>query len=354
MLVTTAMAVVLSASAALATDALVAPGPSDDAYHYRYFADGKHDGNYLEWWYFNFLDAANDVQAIFSYAIVDPENLTGSGMAFMGVIAYTPEGVVADADSCPVEQFHASYYDANVEICGSDIVVLDRDTYRIQGSIASGLVSWDLTYSSRAEPWFSGDREWVGLFPWERMSWLVYMPGAEVSGTIEIEGRSYTVDAQPGYHDHNWGEWIPCNTMWNWFQYFEPGLSLEVGDFILHPAGTLSVDFEGERVVFSKLQYCVLHTRWKMDWANLKLVPKKTWLYADNGERRLVTEVRTRETEPLVLDLPVDLAPNVIIYEQTARYEGSWWGRNAQDEWDLLRSFEGEGFKEYTVRKWLE
>ena len=187
MLVTTAMAVVLSASAALATDALVAPGPSDDAYHYRYFADGKHDGNYLEWWYFNFLDAANDVQAIFSYAIVDPENLTGSGMAFMGVIAYTPEGVVADADSCPVEQFHASYYDANVEICGSDIVVLDRDTYRIQGSIASGLVSWDLTYSSRAEPWFSGDREWVGLFPWERMSWLVYMPGAEVSGTIEAD-----------------------------------------------------------------------------------------------------------------------------------------------------------------------
>lgn len=29
----------------------------DDAYHFRSFQDGRHDGRYAEWWYFNLVDA---------------------------------------------------------------------------------------------------------------------------------------------------------------------------------------------------------------------------------------------------------------------------------------------------------
>ena len=50
---------------------------SDDAYHYRYFEDGQHDGNYIEWWYFNFFDAVQDIQIIFTYSINEKSCLKG-------------------------------------------------------------------------------------------------------------------------------------------------------------------------------------------------------------------------------------------------------------------------------------
>ncbi len=341
-------------SPAHALDSLELPGPCDDAYHYRYFANGEHDENYIEWWYFNLYDVEQDVQAIFSYSIVDPENHSGNGMSNVGVITYTPDGIIAESDTFSTEMFHGSYYEADVDIGSNEVRTVDRDTYAIHGSIANGLISWDLTYTSRAEPWFSKDRGWVGIMPWERMSWLVYMPAASVSGTLEIDGRSYAFDGINGYHDHNWGEWVPINVMWNWFQFSESEFSLEVGDFMLHPAGILSVEFQGERTDFLKLHYQVLHTRWQFDWEQFKLVPKKTWLLADNGDKRLMVAVETIQTEGLRMSLPVPLAPDVIIYEQTAGYSGGYWSKNADDGWDLEWSLDGEGFKEYTVRKWLE
>ena len=130
---------------------------------------------------------------------------------------------------------------------------------------------------SRVAPWFSADREWIGLLPWEKMSWPVYMPGAGVGGWIEVEGRKYILEDVSGYHDHNWGEWIPCNMMWNWIQSFEPGFSLEVGEFRLHPAGVMNVEFQGERTVFDKLQYHIIHTCWDFDGENRKFFPEKHW-----------------------------------------------------------------------------
>ena len=216
-------------SSAFAFDA---PGeqvlPSEDAYHYGYFADGQHDGNYVEWWYFNLF--AEDIQVIFSYAIIDPENHTGLGMAAVGAVAYTPQGIVNESDSFLQDMFSASYDQADVQVEGNTIEVIDSDTYRIVGSIGDGRVQWDLIYTRQADSWFGGDREKVGLFPWEQMSWLAYMPGAYVSGEVEVDGEIYSVNSAPGYHDHNWGEWIPTTALWNWAQYFEPGRDIGDGD----------------------------------------------------------------------------------------------------------------------------
>ena len=43
-----------------------APGVTlvDDAYHYREWANGRHDVNYIEWWYFNLFDAEQNLQAV--------------------------------------------------------------------------------------------------------------------------------------------------------------------------------------------------------------------------------------------------------------------------------------------------
>jgi hypothetical protein len=47
----------------------------------------------------------------------------------------------------------------------------------------------------------------------------VYMPRASVSGSMTVDGRRYRLRGARGYHDHNWGEWIPGLVTWNWAQY---------------------------------------------------------------------------------------------------------------------------------------
>ncbi|NIO03731.1 MAG: hypothetical protein GTN74_03700 [Proteobacteria bacterium] len=324
---------------------------SDDAYHYRDFADGQHDRNYIEWWYFNLYDTVQDIQTIFGYSIIDPEDYSGLGQAIVGAVAYTAEGIVSESDTFSTESFSASYEQADVEIEANAIEVIDHDTYRIVGSIGGGRLSWDLTYVRQANSWFGGDREEVGLFPWEQMSWLIYMPGAEVSGEVKVDGQSYTLRAVRGYHDHNWGEWIPSNALWNWAQYFEPGLALEMGDFINRPAGIMSVEFQGKRATFLKDQYHLIHTRWTVEEEDCDLFPIKTWLYAENDSNRVLLSMKAYETEALQMDTPLPL-PDVVIHEQTAHYEGLIWEKNSLGQWELLVSFSGDGFKEYTSRKW--
>ncbi|MBI4588267.1 MAG: hypothetical protein HY725_05475 [Candidatus Rokubacteria bacterium] len=97
----------VSASVALAQDVL----PIDDAYHYRFFANGRHDGNYVEWWYFNFFDARQGVQAIFTYFIADPEDLSGRGLAQL--VAYTSQGIVGGVGVYSPDSFSASYAQAD-------------------------------------------------------------------------------------------------------------------------------------------------------------------------------------------------------------------------------------------------
>lgn len=325
---------------------------SDDAYHYDYWADGQHDGNYIEWWYFNFFDAVQDIQMTFAYYIADPENISGLGQAMVGAFAYTPQDIISETDIFSTDSFSASYERADVQIDEANYIeVIYSDTYRIVGSIGDGRLSWDLIYVRQADSWFGGDREEVGLFPWEQMSWLIYMPGAYVSGEIEVDGHSYTLNNVPGYHDHNWGEWIPSDPLWNWAQYFEPGLALEIGDFIRRPAGVMSIEFQCNRTIFSKNQYHLIHTRWALDRENCKLFPVRTWLYAENKTRRLLLGMKTHETEALRVKTPPPL-PDVIIYEQTAHYVGLLWEKNSHGKWELLVSFSGDGFKEYTSRKW--
>jgi hypothetical protein len=324
---------------------------SDDAYHYRYFADGQHDGNYIEWWYFNFFDAVQDIQIIFTYSIVDPEDYSGLGQAVVNAVVYTPQDIIHEMEIFSTDRFSASYCQADVQIESNAIEVIDSDTYRIVGSIGDGQLSWDLIYVKQTDSWFGGDREKVGLFPWEQMSWLIYMPGAYVSGEIDVDGQSYILNNTPGYHDHNWGEWIPSNALWNWAQYFEPGLTLEIGDFMRRPAGIMSIEFQGDRTVFSKDQYHLLHTRWALDKENGKIFPVRTLVYAESDTKRLLLGMKAKETEALRMKMPFPL-PDVIINEQTAHYVGRLWEKNSDGEWDLLVSFSGDGFKEYSSRKW--
>jgi len=233
---------------------------SDDAYHYNLFRDGEHDAGYIEWWYFNLIDDATGIQAIFHYSIINPDNILKFGKTNVGATVFTPQGIFSESDSFPTHLFWASDKKPHViigngdfKICKDDvnfIKIIRNNIFHIVGSIGDGRISWDLLYEPQIAPWYAADRQHIGRLEWEQMSWLVYAPGAYVTGEVILNGKTYHVQQASGYHDHNWGEWIPFNALWNWAQYFEPGLALEVGDFRYSPAGGVGIEFAGERTVF--------------------------------------------------------------------------------------------------------
>jgi hypothetical protein len=322
--------------------------PSDDAFHYPDWADGRNDGNYTEWWYFNLFDSEQNLQSIFTYLITDPDNITRRGFAQVTAVAYTPLGIVSKNDVYAPGLFSASSELADVEIGDNSILAINDDLYEIRGLTRDGRLSWNLRYTRKAEPWFAADRINVGSLPWEQMDWLVHMPRAEVTGNVTVDGKVYSVAGVAGYHDHNWGEWFPPDALWNWAQYSEPGLAFEVGDFTGKPAGVVSIEFQGERTAFTKDQYRLSHRRWAFDSINRVWYPTRSLLHAQNESTRLAVTLQAIMTDPLRGDLPFPL-PDVLIYEQTARYEGRLWKRNAQGRWVLLARFQGNGFKEYTA-----
>jgi hypothetical protein len=391
---TAAMAAATPALAADATPPTAQAGsaaPSvtlaDDGYHRAAWADGKHDASYTEWWYFNFDDPNTGVRAIFSYFVTNPGDIAGLGQAQMVAVAGTPDGGVTAMDMYPPAAFSASEERADVTIdpgaAGADlntVRVADDGRYiikgasRANGTSPDGRLRWDLTYAPEAAPWLAADPMPVGRLAWEKMSWLVFMPRARVTGSITVDGREYAIDA-PGYHDHNWGEWIPTDALWNWAQFSTDRVALEVGDFIGKPIGIVSLDVDGARTVFTHDQYTLVHMRWARDLVNGLFYPVESLLTADNGSLRVQVTLHVLETAPLRGDLPAPLK-DLIIYEQTARYSGTVWERvsagdagdagNAAGDaattataeaaaagpgaWRQRALLAGTGFKEYTAK----
>jgi hypothetical protein len=117
---------------------------------------------------------------------------------------------------------------------------------------------------------------------------------------------------------------------------------------------------------FAADQYTLAHTRWAWDVANRLFYPVESLLTADNGALRLEVTLRALATEPLRGDLPAPLR-DLIIYEQTARYDGRVCertageassgggamedGADAAGEWRMRAWVRGTGFKEWTGRK---
>lgn len=331
-----------------AADAAGEVVPADDAYHYEAWANGSHDRTYTEWWYFNLTDAGRNVRAVLSYFVSNPESLAGPARIQVVSVAYTGDGTVSAIDAYPVEAFSASSEQADVVIGPCRIEVIDPDTYRVVGASLDGRIAWDLTYARAATSWFAADRVPVGRLEWERMSWLVYMPRANVGGRLTVDGRVYAVDGA-GYHDHNWGEWIPTDALWSWAQYSSPDLAFELGDFQGQATGVASVDAAGERTVFTKEQYTLTYTQWAFDRTERVWYPTESLFVADDGVRRLRVTMTVVATVPLRGELPFPLR-DLIIFEQTARYEGWLWTRSADGRWLLEGVLRGEGFTEYTAK----
>ncbi len=347
---TRVLLLVLAVSAGAAPPGVAAGTPADDGYHRALWVDGRHDSWYTEWWYFNVCDAGSGVQAIFSYFISNPTDLRGLGQVQMVASAYTPDGVVSAIDLYPLSAFAASAAQADVAIGTNTAHIQNDGSYLISGASRDQRLAWNLVYTPESAPWPAADRLTVGRLPWERMSWLVEMPRARVVGELSVDGRRYAIDA-PGYHDHNWGEWIPTDGLWNWAQFSDERLDLEVGDFIGKPVGVVSLALDGERSVFGPDQYRLSHTRWAWDPQNRLFYPSESRLTADNGSLRVEVSMAVLQDGPLRGDLPLPLK-DLIIYEQPAAYQGRVLERRSGPDarWRVKAWIQGTGFKEWTAK----
>jgi hypothetical protein len=118
---------------------------------------------------------------------------------------------------------------------------------------------------------------------------------------------------------------------------------------IRQPVGGARIEFHGERTSFTKDQYQLRHIHWSFDAENRQWNPLQTLLHAENDTRRLLIHLQTIDTQPLRGDLPGPLA-DMIVYEQTAHYEGQLWEKTTEGQWVVLVAFSGNGFKEYTAK----
>ena len=81
----------LLASVVMAQSIIYAQQPvteADDAYHFKYWEGSPYNAAYNEWWYFNLYDATKGIQAIFTYQVADPLDLTGQGGGDLTSVVY--------------------------------------------------------------------------------------------------------------------------------------------------------------------------------------------------------------------------------------------------------------------------
>jgi len=318
--------------------------PAKDAYHLKYWPNNPALTAYTEWWYFNLVDTSQNVKAVLVYFITNPDQMgTAPAGGNMVAIAYTPTGVTSEVDLYPSSEFNAAYNLANVQMGSNTIQVTSDNTYQLAGASQDGALAWNLTYNREAQSFLGIDLGALGTQPWERMSWLVYMPRAGVTGQLTVNGTMYAVNGS-GYHDHNWGEWIQSDILWNWAQYSQSDLWFDIYDFIGEPNGTVHVGVNGTLFEFTKSQYQIVHTKWAYDTVNHASYPIQTKFTGNNGSEQLDVLMNVSQTTPLTDDLPYP-TPEYIIYEQAATYTG----QVVVD--GVTHKFTGDGFKEYTVNR---
>lgn len=85
--------------------------------------------------------------------------------------------------------------------------------------------SWDLTWTSHAEPFFFLEPRWQRLASTANIG---AQPALEVSGSIEIGGERYQLERAPGGQQHTWGK--RHSLEWNWG--FASGLGAGRGGFV--------------------------------------------------------------------------------------------------------------------------
>lgn len=315
----------------------------DDGYHFAQYKDSAHAFWYTEWWYFNFIDDESGLAGMATIAVFNPgdhfdlatANLTASVFKFG---AGKPKPII---EYSPGRDFSASEEQADVSLLNSSIQVISDTVYRIVIEPQHSSTRMDLEFRSTDKPvMLAHDVHGSG---WDTSSWLSYMPSAQVSGTLEYEGRKYTLTNARGYHDHDWGMWEEYKRTWSWAQFSSPEKEISF-DFGFHAAFQVSVAYlrlQDKRLSFNQDKFKTTqekYRRWKLFW---KYPTVMSFEGIDStGEYKLVLNWQVVDTLTL-WKYPV------IVYEQNAHFNGTVYQR-VNEQWVELCNIDENGFCEFT------
>eukprot|EP01102_Stenamoeba_stenopodia_P021772 TRINITY_DN886_c0_g1_i1.p1 TRINITY_DN886_c0_g1~~TRINITY_DN886_c0_g1_i1.p1 ORF type:complete len:382 (-),score=70.55 TRINITY_DN886_c0_g1_i1:137-1282(-) len=328
---------------------------ADDAYHLSEFEDKSHESEYMEWWYFNFVDAEMGLAGFFQYGIYDPENKLGLRLPILYAANYYLGSKSAPFISQDIEAgapFSASSKVANVTLdITNTIRVLDENTYWLQGASPDGFSAWNLTYTRQNSlSVFMDDEDAMsGRYHsrWTNVSWIVYMPQALISGQWTVNGNTFEIKQATGYHDHNFGIWPSWDLLWAWVQYNDDQVVL-VGSASTNenaPSGGgifLLLRSTGEKMFFNLTEVTIDRSNWE----SVRFVRDYKYpgvstisnVVSDDGKYQL-SLTWTVQTFAFLWKLPV------IVFEQVSTYTGSL---ALADNSGSPINFTGYGFSEWT------
>jgi hypothetical protein len=302
----------------------------DDAYHYN------NQSVFVEWWFINVYNETRDKQFFISYHIFNPRN----GIATLNVGMFDGKSIYEIRKTYPASEFTASHTKPNVTLGDSSILAIDPDTLLVTGisSNRENQITWNLTFIRTAPPY-----DFIQM-PGES-HYLSYIPGAWVSGDIELNGISYSMNNSYGHYDHNWGHDLFSPVQWTWATVCKPedtfALTMQkVEHFTWHTYasyvtyGNGTIYFENIKTDFDEYTYEI-----KPPIPFFTYYPKKMQVRAENHEGYVLEfEVTVLKNLPILLILPRVLNEQVSLFQGTLSKDGT-----------LLYTFEIVGFTEYST-----
>ncbi|MBI2640207.1 MAG: hypothetical protein HYW90_04970 [Candidatus Sungbacteria bacterium] len=319
--------------------------PHADRWHYLDYRDGKHDREYLEWKYFNFIQ--KDTAGYLIYYVFDPEHK----FSFSGgrVTARIMHGgrFYGGIEKVPIGKIEFDTHGAGVQMGNASISEKTPYRYLVEGNAAG--VSWELEYVQHVPTIESFQKESIGIFSWEKFNWLVKMPRAGITGTINIGGVVIPV-AATGYSDTNWGEELPLFSRYEWGQFNDEKISLVFGAVykwgVLWRAYVYAI-FGGKIIVFNSDTFRFLDRVSGTDKKIGLKVPQKTECEAVSGPYKLRWLFAPVQNDLLTLRI-ASFLPKPSVVEQISLYEGV-----LERDGAVLYRFNGSGFSEYSSRTWF-
>ncbi|CAF1300500.1 unnamed protein product [Rotaria sordida] len=190
---------------------------------------------YREWWFFALYDPLVDIGFCIGYGVSDPSKAFGLESSDIAVMLWTSvanntgQDPINILDSYGFEQFLGYKENATVSIGNGNIIkVLDQETYQVVGRSRNGQLRWQLIFQQKSY----ACRQKEEIPQLLELDWISYMPSARVSGSIQYNNQSFSIDTT-AYHDHNYGAW-PTNLFnWIWAQFHrvDEEFSLVLGSY---------------------------------------------------------------------------------------------------------------------------
>jgi hypothetical protein len=318
--------------------------PHDDRWHYFDFHDNTHRHNYFEWKYFNFTQG--DIEGYIMYYLLDPDGKTRQSGGRLLVRILRGNEIFGTVRKIDINDVEIDPLTASIRMDNARIIEEVPHHYKLEADFVD--MAWNLEYQQGVPTIESYQNIHTGLARWERLSWLIKMPKAQVKGSIRIGEQTFKIDAL-GYSDTNWGETIPYFSGHEWGQYNDNSFSLVFGLLRgwFRPRSTYCYFAIDKKVVALKNGKCIVeHLEWVKDKFIGNKIPSKSKFVFKDGEYEVEfqTTLMHYDTPGMIIH---PLLPKVFVSEQIVNYQGT-----VKMNGEQIKSFEGKGFQEWAGKTW--